>query len=430
MGHLDVDFKFHNVGQGLFYSGRLTYGKASFNFVYDCGAWEYGKADYYRNLIKNVIKGEFSKYDKIDLLIISHLHADHTNGLLYLLNRVRKVDTVILPYLTPTERLLVALQTPVAPRWWYKFIADPTGFLLTNGVKRVILIGGKEPSDEENWLPKFDIPSNSPLKGEFIIDLKELPDDESLKSKIEKLEPEIAKERRVKVKNHSGILPVLITKSPIWIFRFFNYKVKSDKILKQFKEECVEKILGSITPETIKEVIQDKHALSKLRKCYKTHIKSDLNETSLLVLHLPAFDPRDSILWGDNRACNCCWYPCRWWFGLPFKENSKKSLSQLLTGDINLKNGYTQIRTHFGLGNIIKNTVITLIPHHGSKKNWNNALYGDISSNLWVVSAGIHNKYGHPSPEVLGDLCWNSEESCVVWVNEAAYFRLMGVLEF
>ncbi|WP_456365316.1 hypothetical protein [Thermococcus sp.] len=28
MGELEVDFKFHNVGQGLFYTGRLKYGRS------------------------------------------------------------------------------------------------------------------------------------------------------------------------------------------------------------------------------------------------------------------------------------------------------------------------------------------------------------------------------------------------------------------
>ena len=35
---IDTLFSFHAVGQGLFYSGRLTTQKRIYNFVYDCGS--------------------------------------------------------------------------------------------------------------------------------------------------------------------------------------------------------------------------------------------------------------------------------------------------------------------------------------------------------------------------------------------------------
>ncbi|USS41573.1 MBL fold metallo-hydrolase [Thermococcus aggregans] len=434
MGELKVDFKFHNVGQGLFYTGRLTYGKASFNFVYDCGSEK-------TNLVNKAINREFSGNKKgIDLLIISHLHKDHVSGIPHLL-KITHVDTVILPYLTPIERLLVALQTPVAPREFYEFLADPVMFLLdSRKVNRVILVGGGEPSDRENWLQTHDMPSDLPPNGEFIIDLERLPNDEILRSEIKKLEPNVVGDRRVLVKNHSGVLPVLITKSPIWIFRFFNYKVRSNKIF-QF-ENCVKRILGDITPETIKDAIRDRNIKSELEDCYKSNIHSKLNETSLLTLHLPVFNPRNNIL-----CYNCgCFRIININF-VNFNINShnlmstnqpREAFSQFLTGDINLnrKRKYKEIAKHFGFKSytskkpLITDTMVTLIPHHGAKGYWNNAICMDISSRFWVVSAGINNKYGHPSLKVLWDIWQNCQDSCVVWVNEAVYFRLMGILQF
>ena len=41
-----VEFEgiFHNVGQGLFYSGEIVHHNDSFNFVYDCGSiWNNNK---------------------------------------------------------------------------------------------------------------------------------------------------------------------------------------------------------------------------------------------------------------------------------------------------------------------------------------------------------------------------------------------------
>lgn len=79
---IETTFVFHNVGQGLFYSGEIKLDKdIGFNFVYDCGSTSSG-------YIKRVVKSFKSSIDKneIDLLVISHLHDDHTRGLNELLN--------------------------------------------------------------------------------------------------------------------------------------------------------------------------------------------------------------------------------------------------------------------------------------------------------------------------------------------------------
>jgi len=95
--NIKAEFIFHNVGQGLFYSGRIN---EKFNFVYDCGSenFKYLKLaiNRYLNFYKN----------NIDMLVISHLHKDHINGLDYLL-RHKKTNICFLPYLTETERLFV-----------------------------------------------------------------------------------------------------------------------------------------------------------------------------------------------------------------------------------------------------------------------------------------------------------------------------------
>ena len=433
MQALEVDFKFHNVGQGLFYTGRLKYGRASFNFVYDCGSEK-------TSLAKDAINGEFQPDEKIDLLIVSHLHKDHTSGIPHLFKRVNNVDTVILPYLSPFERLIVALMTPRASQEYYHFLADPVAYFLEHGVRQVVLVGGEEADRRENWMPPFEGPSDLPPDGRFRL-TDELPLDEELEAYVKRIEEGLSsfiEEGYVKVRNHSGILKVSLSNMPIWAFRLFNYKMSS-QTLTQF-EYCIQATLGGIDSRRIKNAIVSPPKRRALKSCYDQLAGGSryLNNTSILVVHRPAFRPHRI-----NSRYDCIWCPCccppylEYYFEYlpccpPFEEYSMTSsdFAQFLTGDIDLNFKFNEISQHFGLGTTIKTTAATLVPHHGSPNNWNNALCNKITSNFWVISAGIRNRYGHPSHKVLWDVCTNCQDPCVVWVNEATYFRLMGTLQF
>lgn len=111
-----VELTYNNVGQGLFYSGRID----DFNFIYDCGSEN-------RRHMLSVIR-DFKRQkltgSKVDLLILSHLHDDHVSGLSALFENGTLVDTVVLPYLSPVERLMVSFENLAAPSWMYSFWAD------------------------------------------------------------------------------------------------------------------------------------------------------------------------------------------------------------------------------------------------------------------------------------------------------------------
>lgn len=97
MNTLVGNFKFNPVGHGLFYSGTLTHIKSQkkFSFVYDCGGKD-------RTIVNNAISTA-DLPQKIDLLIISHFHADHIKGVPLIKDRVKKV---ILPYLDNNLQIL------------------------------------------------------------------------------------------------------------------------------------------------------------------------------------------------------------------------------------------------------------------------------------------------------------------------------------
>jgi hypothetical protein len=270
MRGLRAEFKFHNVGQGLFYTGKLEYGNASFNFVYDCGSEK-------ESLVKKAIDREFRCFrgnNYIDLLIISHLHKDHTSGIPHLLKRT-KVGTVILPYLTPIERLIVALETPQASEEYYSFLADPVEYLLGRGVKKVILIGGEEP--EREWRPFSkeeppELPPEPPREGKFEIEnnLSPYKNPQSQITNSEGNSSQQINQRTVEVRSHAGTLRVTLNGFPIWMFRLFNYRVSS-QTLGQFKlcvgrylKKLLKKLMAKKTSTMIKIITSVKSSKMSL----------------------------------------------------------------------------------------------------------------------------------------------------------------------
>ena len=69
----------------------------------------------------------------------------------------------------------------------------------------------------------------------------------------------------------------------------------------------------------------------------------------------------------------------------------------LLTGDIEVKAEQALVRDY---GTELESSVL-VVPHHGS--NTSSTLYflSTVRAQIAVVSAGSHNRYGHPSPEVV-----------------------------
>lgn len=140
-------FRFHSVGQGLFYSGILNQNinrqHRVFTFVYDCGT---SSSKAFLNREIDNFKLLLPKVDgkrHLDLLVISHLHDDHVNGLERLLSDVG-VDTVVMSYVDDELRMLAQLESENDSEFLRQFYADPLDWLRQNGVRRVCLLGADE----------------------------------------------------------------------------------------------------------------------------------------------------------------------------------------------------------------------------------------------------------------------------------------------
>jgi len=102
---IQVERMQHPVGQGGMHSTKVALdGGTPFWAIYDCGA--HPKAQLLGE-IDRIAAAIESK--RLDLLTLSHLDSDHVNGVSELLAQL-DVDTVVLPYLEPWERLVLAAE--------------------------------------------------------------------------------------------------------------------------------------------------------------------------------------------------------------------------------------------------------------------------------------------------------------------------------
>ncbi len=122
------------------------------NFVCDCGT--FSKEEYLNYAIK-IFKHNFL-IGELDLLILSHLHYDHVSGLNELISN-NKINTVVLSYLAPIERLIICTKFSkfYDKKWYYDFLVNPVNYLLEKGIKRIILVGPEPGSKPESLLENF-----------------------------------------------------------------------------------------------------------------------------------------------------------------------------------------------------------------------------------------------------------------------------------
>lgn len=408
---------FYNVGQGLFYSGLIKNDKQQLSFVYDCGSKSPNRGKILEDAVEEFSESFGDSTKKIDLLVISHFHADHVNGLEKLLD-MAEVNTVVIPYFPPIVRLYYALANPGQDKWYYEFLSDPVKYFFNKerGIEKIILIfenGGplEPPTKLDNNEAKLDIK----LKNSENQDLDNI------------LALDNIDKDKVLCKNTNGYISYAIN-NIFWLFAFYNYPIDRND-LESFWE-CIKTFVNDI-----KEVIKDIENIKDIKeKCYNK-ITNNLNNTSLILYNGPHINPhiedcsikyceykyypyKPHEFFGCNYYCHYPYYP---YFGYYYKN--LKYCSTLLTGDISLKFKYDDIKKHFSKYQQQIHTI--LIPHHGSGENWKDDILQDFKNSfLYPVSFGLENQYGHPNPEVINSILESNKN--VILINQ--YFGFKKVI--
>lgn len=218
------------VGQGSFYSEVffLPEGRV-FTVVYDCGS--FNTKELHREIDHSGIK-------EIDLLVISHFHADHINGLIYLNKKGIKARKIVIPQLKGTD---LALYVAYAEEMKYEqglldFMRDPRT-LFPDAV--VITITNEDTDTVES------------------VDIDDLTAGQ---------------------KPYSHNKPFVIKNIPWWVFKFYVDKTVFEGKLTEENTLFLEK--------TTWENVTKKDRQTKTRKIYE-NIPSGLNLTSMTMYSGP-----------------------------------------------------------------------------------------------------------------------------------------------
>ncbi|PKF90055.1 hypothetical protein CW306_00515 [Bacillus sp. BA3] len=382
-----ANFRFHNIGQGLFYNGEIRSLSLNFkfSFIYDCGSL--GFLGFKPLLNKQIDKVVEKNEGQLDLLVISHFDEDHINGIDRLLKKV-KVQTVVIPYVTPLERLLLTVKNTKPSNKYYSFLLDPIEYIMRNGnVEEIIIIEGDKPFEEDE-----EVNNTPPLNNNSQLVSISLSENSSLKKTIN-IEEGKEYPENVSYLNHDGNIFV----RDYWRFRFFNSKAQKEN-LNAFKDKLKELGLDVSSNKKVLEIIGDYVNRTKVKKAYKL-IEKDINLTSLLLYHGPIEMRRKCL---RNVIINSGLK------GLFRVENRSlfidRSLGHgcLLLGDINLNYKYNEFKTHFNKSFPFIQTV--LVPHHGSLLSWNNQILSDIQAPCWIVSYGSNNNFKHPASNIAVEI--------------------------
>lgn len=462
---------FRSVGQGLFYTGKI----GEFTFVYDCGSTSTRDLCYLKNSIED-FQNEVN-VTKLGLLVISHFDSDHINGLQHLSEKFKEIDTVVIPYIEPSARLLIYLNNPKQSLQYYQFLIDPITYLISHfTIRQVIILRGNRDDENSNFIrddnPDDPTPSRElnrpPIKLVNQFGRKDYRIEAEVVAK-EKLNIE-AINSQIYFHRHEGFLHL----EAMWKFSFFNYD-REDSLLTLFKNILAVKNIDCSTKESLNSVVSDPLMLTELVECYRSFIKiaktmanqniTGMNNTSLVLFHGPIGEKisrtsffheekrklfhvitrksvqstiddvhsngltkqkvsklknklrtmRLTIQYKSKRNFGFLNHRLQEWFW-----NSNKTI---LFGDINVTSDLKQIRDHFGEG--LSQICTVLVPHHGSKGYWDQDFIMHFYKYpcLWVANYGATNSYGHPDLELIHQLKDFNPDMALALNNEIYQIR-------
>jgi hypothetical protein len=428
--NININFKFHPVGFGLFISGNID----NFKFVYDCGSRSSRR-------INECIENEFDEETNLDLIIISHFHQDHINGLEKLLKLVKSIDTIILPYITPKDRLIYLLSylndyKKPPSKWMESFIIDPAARILKGSsgkkIKNIVFIYGKSENYPESNNDKISENQKILENDNFSFDINDLQVSDEEKSIKEN---EGISDSKISIREH-GLIRIKPTGIliPVWQFIFF-YCKPSKRIIKYIneiiKEFDIEK--GKMNKNNLAKIVK-KGGLSTIAN--KISLAGDeINDTSLLLYHSPIclnmnYNFYNTQVSFQNQFKQECYYSTlsggsRFSKHKPFKYCF---CAYFYTGDVNLKTHYKEIQKYYKKS-LLNEIWLLQVPHHGSEINWDTRLSKFNKGIIHIISSESSNKKGfHPSNKVLFEILKNDGHT--LWCNEKHPIEIKGYIWF
>lgn len=388
-------FKFHSVGQGLFYTGALAH--KTFNFVYDCGTES--KQHYLHSSIDSYIReiqGDKSNKPQIDFVVISHLHKDHFSGLLNLATKI-SIRRVYLPYLGHDKN----------------FISLILAYAIFHNEETV--------ENEENLYNLFY----------FMCGLYGIQENYD----FPRIEAVFLGENAEEDLNHDFFCStqeeyVHIGAEKYWKFVFINRGICKKELI-SLNNKVLE-ILDTLKVESIIELISLNKGIQKIVKIYNevfySQIINDrnfLNMTSIVLVHFPLYSSPKAFYADSNEVMELSsrkvesryfayYYPYDY-----FCLNFEKIMNPLtiLSGDLMVDNTMKKLilsQLNSTNSSLKSSCGVLQVPHHGSKNNWNAWSNISINSQLYVISFGLGNRHKHPHPDTIDDIILSKKQPYLV----------------
>ena len=367
------NFCLRPVGQGLFYSGRISKEDNSFEFIYDCGGD--------KSIISNIVD-DYLEYSskEIDMLVISHFDEDHINGLPYLLDKVKKIKKIFIPYYDGISSYLLFLA----------YIYG-NGGNFSDKIDDIIMVRTNRIEEEDNPNDFNELRLERAIDETYMI------------GNIRVSEMEVSS---------------TIDLKGIWKFKFYNTLLRKNKSVSTIKDR-IDNLINQNASFSLEELLSKhlENVKQSLKDIYNVSVPSNLrnssqNQASLCLYHSPlsCVCPMGVYMTTNLMYCQ----------PITYTVSPDKNVGTILTGDISLRvnkrtKKYNHFCNHFATEK--NKTLFFLVPHHGASNNWNSDILTDFKNvKFFLNSAGLKNRYGHPAELMIKEIL--ATGSMFLWANE------------
>lgn len=425
----------HPVGQGGMFSGKLDAGNSKFRWVYDCGTFSK-----HANLDREIEK--VSEEGNLDILFLSHMDADHVNGVGKLLKEC-SVDTVVMPYLSIRSRFSIVTKYLVKKRGsidkdYMEFLRNMKGYFSRRGVKRLIQVRHAEKDVDIRDIPDSDdgtvdvaVHHYGHIEEEIRQEIERLKDEErdhKFKAVIYWDEGELdlsvdIEDSSFEMINTSGDVKIEITYSSYdKVFLLIPHSCRPNKEDMEEFWEMAKDFFGSRRINMIFGTDNYKNSdylneVTNMFRCFKIKCIDILKTHNFISMSLycgPMSKESKFVLKGNIRKryfCNGGW---------------------ILTGDSRLTEKMHLNEFLNRYKNYISNVRVLMVPHHGSKFDSDLVLYTKFSRWCICYAAAEYNRKkfaegkGHPHKEVLQEVKNSGKSYRTVSVQNWSKITLVG----
>lgn len=395
------------VGQGCFHAGYIEWSRNSrqgkFRYVYDCGS-QNGTFEK-RSALRNSIDAYVSDPKKVDALFVSHLDHDHVCGLDHLLAREKvTVHTVFISHLSVGARVANLVAAEVEETELHSLVEatlEPERWFGQRGVSRIVMV---EPAGPGEGPPPdagdVDVPGGG-----------EPQDAEITWAEQGSGDGEVGAGPAVQESMESGqmLAPGHGAKGLNWVL-VPHVDPETDDRLACFEKE-VAGILGvqditHLTTERLVRALRDNKKRNakkgitgeraKLKDCYTSCFGEKHNRVSMSLYSGPRFDSTQKWRHSASPTFLCEELHTMWKL-----SDTSDAVAWIGSGDAELDDDEVRKRWFQSYQSFEEFISTLLLPHHGSKSEFNSDLL-QFPELFWcIASAGDPSQYGHPGIEVI-----------------------------